>query len=143
MLKAALGGKITNAQGALAMQLSVRQFQRVKVRFAAEGVGGLRHRLGGRPSPRRLAAGVRAQATALLPGPYAGLNDCHVTEKLQLNIHLHTLVLDGVFSEARRGQLTPNPISAFPRDSHVDSRLMPTHRGGWEASETRSGGIGD
>ena len=37
LLKAARAGKITNAQGALAMQLSVRQFQRVKVRFAAAG----------------------------------------------------------------------------------------------------------
>jgi transposase len=83
LLKAALAGKITNAQGALAMQLSVRQFQRVKVRFAAEGAGGLRHRLRGRPSPRRLLADVRTRAAALLQHTYAGLNDCHVTEKLQ------------------------------------------------------------
>ena len=66
LLKAALAGKITNAQGALAMQLSVRQFQRVKGRFAAEGVGGLRHRLRGRASPRRLAAEVRARAAVLV-----------------------------------------------------------------------------
>src|SRR6266852_3081346 len=83
LLKAALAGRITNAQGALAMQLSVRQFHRVKGRFAAEGVGGLRHRLRGRASPRRLAAAVRARAAALLQRTYAGLNDCHVTEKLQ------------------------------------------------------------
>jgi transposase len=83
LLKAARAGKITNAQGALAMQLSVRQFQRVKVRFAAEGAGGLRHRLRGRPSPRRLLADVRTRAAALLQHTYAGLNDCHVTEKLQ------------------------------------------------------------
>ncbi len=51
LLKAALAGKITNAQGALAMHLSVRQFQRVKRRFAAQGVRGLLHRLRGRPSP--------------------------------------------------------------------------------------------
>jgi transposase len=83
LLTAALAGKITNAQGALALQLSVRQFQRVKVRFAAEGAGGLRHRLRGRPSPRRLPADVRTRAAALLQHTYAGLNDCHVTEKLQ------------------------------------------------------------
>ena len=83
LLKAARAGKITNAQGALAMQLSVRQFQRVKVRFAAEGAGGLRHRLRGRPSPRRLPADVRTRAAELLQQTYAGLNDCHVTEKLQ------------------------------------------------------------
>lgn len=83
LLKAALAGKITNAQGALAVHLSVRQFHRVKLRFAAEGPGGLLHRLRGRASPRRLTAELRAHAAALLQGPYAGLNDCHLTEKLQ------------------------------------------------------------
>jgi transposase len=83
LLKAALAGKITNAQGALAMRLSVRQFQRVKGRFAAEGVRGLLHRLRGHSSPRRLAPDVGARAAELLQGRYAGLNDCHVTEKLQ------------------------------------------------------------
>jgi transposase len=83
LLKAALAGKITNAQGALALHLTVRQFQRLKVRFAAEGARGLLHRLRGRPSPRRVAAEVRARAAALLHTTYAGLNDCHVTEKLQ------------------------------------------------------------
>jgi hypothetical protein len=53
LLKAALARKISNAQGALALHLSVRQFQRLKRRYAAEGAPGLRHRLRGRPSPRR------------------------------------------------------------------------------------------
>jgi transposase len=83
LLKAALAGKITNAEGALGMHLSVRQFHRVKVRFAAEGADGLRHRLRGRPSPRRLTPEVCARAAELLQGPYAGLNDCHLTEKLR------------------------------------------------------------
>ncbi|MDO8479660.1 MAG: hypothetical protein Q7W02_26385 [Candidatus Rokubacteria bacterium] len=59
--KAALAGKITNADGALARQASVRQFHRVTVRFAAEGAAGLRHRRRGQASPRRLAADVRAR----------------------------------------------------------------------------------
>jgi len=82
LLKAALAGRISNAQGALALHLSLRQFQRVKVRFATEGARGLLHRLRGRPSPRRLAPELRAQAIALLQSPYGGLNDCHATEKL-------------------------------------------------------------
>ena len=40
LLEAAVAGRISNAQGARSMQLSVRQFHRVKVRFAAEGVAG-------------------------------------------------------------------------------------------------------
>ena len=38
LLKAALAGRISNAEGARALQLSVRQFQRLKRRFAAEGL---------------------------------------------------------------------------------------------------------
>jgi hypothetical protein len=83
LLSAALAGKITNAQGAVALHVSVRQFQRLKRRYVAEGAAGLVHRLRGRPSPRRLAPALRARAAALLHEPYAGLNDCHATEKLR------------------------------------------------------------
>lgn len=83
LLEAALEGRISNVQGARSMRVSLRQFQRVKARFAAEGVAGLVHRLRGRASPHRLAAEIHARAVALLQGPYAGLNDCHLTEKLR------------------------------------------------------------
>ncbi len=83
LLKAALAGRINNAQGARALELSVRQFQRVKRRFAAEGARGLLHRLRGQPSSRRLGAAVLARAAWGLREAYAGLNDCHATEKLQ------------------------------------------------------------
>jgi len=83
LLKAALAGKISNAQGAQALQLSVRQFQRLKVRFKADGARGLLHRLRGRPSARRVSAVVRARAATLLQATYADFNDCHATEKLR------------------------------------------------------------
>jgi hypothetical protein len=40
LLKAALARRITTAQGALALDLSVRQFQRLKRRYAADGPRG-------------------------------------------------------------------------------------------------------
>ena len=83
LLKAARAGKISNAQGAQAMHVSIRQFQRCKVRFGAEGPRGLLHRLRGRPAPRRLPADVRARVAELLQRTYAGFNDCHATEKLR------------------------------------------------------------
>src|SRR5688572_23139441 len=83
LLEAARTGRISNAQGAGSMRLSLRQFQRVKARYAAEGPAGLVHRLRGRPSARRLAADIHTQAVALLQGRYMGLNDCHLTEKLR------------------------------------------------------------
>src|SRR5262249_1445788 len=54
LIKAALAGRITNVQGALGVGLSVRQFQRLKVRFQAEGTQGLVHKSRGRRSARRL-----------------------------------------------------------------------------------------
>ena len=83
LLKALLAGKATNAQGAVALRLSIRQVQRLRVRFQAEGVQGLLHRSRGRPAPRRLAAPVIAQIDALLQTRYQAFNDCHATEKLR------------------------------------------------------------
>ena len=83
LLKAALAGKFTNAEGAGALHLSVRQFIRVKHRFQAAGAPGLCHRLRGRHSPRRLPADVRTRVAALLQTTYLNVNDCHATEKLR------------------------------------------------------------
>ncbi len=83
LLKLAVAGQITNQQGARGAKLSVRQFQRVKARFRAEGLRGLLHRRRGQPSPRALASGLRARVAELLQAVYRDVNDCHATEKLR------------------------------------------------------------
>jgi hypothetical protein len=83
LVKAALAGKITNAEGGRALGLTARQFRRLKHRVRAEGMRGLLHRSRGRPSPRRVAAAVVAQVTAFMTTIYDGFNDVHLTEKLQ------------------------------------------------------------
>jgi transposase len=83
LLQAALADQITNSQGAQALDLSVRHFQRLKVQFRTGGGRSLLHRGRGRPSPRRLPADVRARVAELLRTTYLGLNDCHLTEKLR------------------------------------------------------------
>src|SRR5207302_1370365 len=88
LVHAALAGRITNQQGATALRLSVRQFHRLRKRFARDGPRGLLHRGRGRPSPRRLDDGLRQRITALIITAYPGLNDVHLTEKLQEEHHL-------------------------------------------------------
>ena len=88
LLKAALAGQVTNAQGALALRFSIRQFQRLKQRFATEGARGLVHRSRGRASPRRLPADLRQQVAELLQTTYQDFNDCHLWEKLREQEHL-------------------------------------------------------
>lgn len=88
LVQAALAGRITNQQGATALRLSVRQFQRLKQRFCRDGPRGLVHRSRGQPSPRRLPADLRRHIAELITTTYPGLNDVHLTEKLQEEHHL-------------------------------------------------------
>ena len=83
LLAAAVAGRITNREGAAALRITPRQFQRLKQRFREGGPLAVRHQGRGRASHRRLAAGVCAQVQALLQDRYAGFNDTHLTEKLR------------------------------------------------------------
>jgi transposase len=83
LVKAALAGRITNREGATALQLTVRQFQRLKRRYETGGAPALRHCSRGQPSPRHLPATLCAQIAELLTTTYMGFNDVHLTEKLR------------------------------------------------------------
>ena len=83
LVTAAVSGRISNREGAAALHMTPRQFQRLKQRFRETGAVGLRHQTRGRPSQRRLPASVAAQVQALLRDRYAGFNDTHFTEKLR------------------------------------------------------------
>lgn len=83
LIKAALAGRIINREAAAALQLTVRQVQRLKRRFEAGGAPALRHRSRGQPSPRRLPATLGATIAELMTTTYTGFNDVHLTEKLR------------------------------------------------------------
>jgi transposase len=83
LVKAALADRITNVQGAAALGLSARQFQRLKARFRVEGAQGLVHKARGQPSARRLPPDVPERIGELLQTIYADFNDCHFCEKLR------------------------------------------------------------
>ena len=83
LMKALVAGQLTNGQVAAALRVSVRHVQRLKGRFRTAGVAGLVHRTRGRPSHRRVAPALRQRVADLMRTVYAGLNDCHLTEKLR------------------------------------------------------------
>lgn len=83
LLKAARKAKWTNRELATALKLTVRQVRRLRRRYEQAGAEGLVHRLRGRPSNRRLPAALRQRVAELMTTTYRGLNDCHLTEKLQ------------------------------------------------------------
>ena len=75
-------GRLTIREGMRRTGLSRSQFLRYKKRYRALGPKGLIHSGRGRPSSRRLAAGVRQRALALL-GDEVALNDCHIRDLLE------------------------------------------------------------
>ena len=88
LVAAALAGRISNQDGAVALRITARQFQRLKQRYRAGGGPALRHQGRGRLSHRRLPASTTVQVQALLAGRYKGFNDTHATEKLLEVEHL-------------------------------------------------------
>jgi transposase len=83
LVQLAVAGKITTAEGARVLEMSLRQFRRLKARYRAEGVRGLVHRRRGQPSGRGLDVEVRQRVVELVQTTYRDFNDCHCTEKLQ------------------------------------------------------------
>lgn len=81
-LKAAVEGRLTNAEGAELTGMSLRQFKRLKRRVRERGAAGVLHGNRGRVSHRRLASEIREQVATLLQHPEARLNDCHVRDVL-------------------------------------------------------------
>src|SRR4030095_12054274 len=78
LLKAALAGRITNAQGARALRVSARQFRRLKKRVRERGTPGLLHALRGRPGNRRLAPQAREQIGGRAATIYPRLQHLHL-----------------------------------------------------------------
>jgi len=83
LVQAALAGKVTNAEAARALRLSVRQFRRLRAAYCRAGVAGLLHGNRGRRSAQRLNEEDRRRIVDAINGRYTGLNDCHLTEKLR------------------------------------------------------------
>src|SRR2546426_2999189 len=118
LLKTLCGGRLTNAQVAAALRITVRQVRRLKRRFEAGGPGALVHGNRDRPSPRRLPAAVRDAVVRLMTTVYVGFNDTHLTEKLRehhaLGISRETVRRDREQlghppKRARRGPRLPRP----------------------------------
>ena len=75
-------GELSMTAGAEALGLSVRQLWRLRAAHGRDGPAGLVHGNRGRPSARRLDAGLRERILELRRGPYGEINDSHFVELL-------------------------------------------------------------
>src|SRR5207245_242706 len=104
LLKALCGGRLTNAQVAAALRITVRQVRRLKRRFEAGGPGALVHGNRDRPSPRRLPAAVRDAVVRLVTTVSLGAIDDATSEILALqfrpaeDVHGYVTLFRDVFT---------------------------------------------
>ncbi len=75
-------GKVSTAQAAEALGLTVRQVWRLRAKVRQAGPAALTHGNQGRPPAHTLPAALPAAVVACARGKSAGLNDTHLTEKL-------------------------------------------------------------
>ena len=76
-------GHISGAEAAEALEISRRQFKRIRKRHREEGDRGLAHRLRGKPSNRRLPDEIRKRAVRLIREKYPDFGPTLASEKLR------------------------------------------------------------
>ncbi len=90
ILIAAIKGKITNAQTAKQLRLSVRQVQRAKAAMRKEGYPGVVHGLKGKPGNHRIPENIKETSLNLIKEKYADFKPSFATEKLAEN---HSIIV--------------------------------------------------
>jgi transposase len=83
------GGGLHAREAARLLGVSLRHLRRLLARWRQHGAAALAHGNRGRPSPRRVAAVIRARILTLARTTYTGVNDHHLTELLAEREGLH------------------------------------------------------
>jgi transposase len=83
VVKAVMDRKMTNGEGAQALDLSVRQFKRIKGKVKRHGVAGIRHGNCGRPPAHAFPETFKKQVITVAQCRYKDFNFSHLSEMLE------------------------------------------------------------
>lgn len=90
ILIAAIEGKITNAQVAKQLRLSIRQVQRIKAEVRKSGIAGVIHGLKGKSGNHRIPEDIKQRSLRAIKEKYPDFKPSFATEKLAEN---HNIVI--------------------------------------------------
>lgn len=85
----AQAGKLTNAQAAVMLGISVRQVKRLKSKVRENGALAVIHKLKGRQSNHRIAEEIKEKALTVISQTYSDFKPSFATEKLEENHEIH------------------------------------------------------
>ena len=122
ILNSAITGKITNAQAAKQLRLSIRQVQRAKAGIRKRGADAVIHKLKGKTGNHRIDKSIKEEALKLIAEKYDDFKPTFASETLQevhdLSINPQTLrrwmVADGLW-KTRKQKKTGEHRSWRPR----------------------------
>ena len=97
VVKAVMDRKMTNREGAAALDLSVRQLKRIKKKIGRHGVAGIRHGNSGRPPAHAFPETFKKKVITVAQRRYKDFNFSHLSEMLeeeeQISVNRETLRL--------------------------------------------------
>lgn len=88
VVKAVMDRKMTNREGAAALDCSVRQLKRIKKKVKKQGVAGIRHGNCGRAPAHAFSRKFRKQVIAIAKRRYQDFNFSHLSEMLEEEEHI-------------------------------------------------------
>lgn len=83
VVRAVMDGKMTNGEGAAALDLSIRQFKRIKGKVRNYGMAGIRHGNRGRAPAHAFPDRFKTRVISLVQRRYRGFNFSHLSEMLE------------------------------------------------------------
>lgn len=89
VVRAVMDGKMTNGEGATALDLSVRQLKRIKGKVKTYGMAGIRHGNRGRAPAQAFSAVFKKRVIGLVQRRYPGFNFSHLSEMLDEEEGIH------------------------------------------------------
>jgi transposase len=105
VLDAVIEGRLTQADAATVLDLSVRQLRRLVAAYRTQGPAGLVHANRGRSPWQAISPSIRTQVVALARERYVGLSQQQLTERLarEHGIVLHRTTVRRILLEAADG----------------------------------------
>jgi transposase len=109
VLDAVIEGRLTQADAATVLDLSVRQLRRLVAAYRTQGPAGLVHANRGRSPWQAISPSIRTQVVALARERYVGLSQQQLTERLarEHGIVLHRTTVRRILLEANASDGTP------------------------------------
>ncbi len=89
VVKAVVDRKMTNGEGAAALDLSVRQLKRIKKKVRQDGMTGIRHGNRGRAPVHTFPDPFKKRVISLVQRRYPGFNFSHLSEMLEEEEGIH------------------------------------------------------